>query len=428
MLIATGCVVLLLISWLIAITAKSDEEKQIELLAQAQRLMNDGIYINAVPLLEEAAEYSTKHNYAVEAELKRAYLALFGTRGYRSKYLGLLENQLSRNDTPPDVFAEAAEYYLSIRRVAEAITILADGVDRTTSEELIKLYESNRYVYATNRTGYDYVSAIHNGAAQVRKDGLWGMANERGSPMIPCIYEQISTFGADRAIVKHKGEIFAVDENNNRVAKLHENSTIFGQGFAQNRFPLYFDGGWHRTTGIFEIGTAAFEELGMYNQGYTAAKSGGKWGVIDLALDWLVPAEYDDIIRDELGRSFAQGAVFAKRGNIVYLLVDGKESGDVYDDARPFSDEGYAAVKRNGKWGFVDTTGTVRIEFTFDDALSFGQHLAAVKIGDYWGYISRDGRLAIEPVFQIAKSFSNGNAPVLTDRGWNFITLLEFRN
>jgi hypothetical protein len=67
------------------------------------------------------------------------------------------------------------------------------------------------------------------------------------------------------------------------------------------------------------------------------------------------------------------------------------------------------------------------IDFRFDDALSFGQHLAAVKQGDFWGYISLKGDIVIEPVFLEAKSFSNGSAPVLTERGWNFITLLEYK-
>ena len=44
-----------------------------------------------------------------------------------------------------------------------------------------------------------------------------------------------------------------------------------------------------------------------------------------------------------------------------------------------------------------------------------------------WGYVSREGNVVIEPTFLEAKSFSEGSAPVLTDRGWRFITLLEFK-
>jgi hypothetical protein len=69
----------------------------------------------------------------------------------------------------------------------------------------------------------------------------------------------------------------------------------------------------------------------------------------------------------------------------------------------------------------------VKIPFIYDDALSFGEHLAAVKIGELWGYISLYGHIVIEPVFFDAKSFSNGSAPVLTGRGWQLITLLEYK-
>jgi hypothetical protein len=129
---------------------------------------------------------------------------------------------------------------------------------------------------------------------------------------------------------------------------------------------------------------------------------------------------------DELGQSCAQGAVFVKKGNSVCLFVDGSQVGEAYDDAKPFGREGYAAVKKNGKWGFIDTSGDIKIGCQFDDALSFGQHLAAIKRDGFWGYISLYGKIVIEPVFLQAKSFADGSAPVLTERGWRFISLLEY--
>jgi len=427
MLISIGCVALLMLSWIITIGAKSNEERQLELMNQATRLMHDGIYVRAVPLLEEAAGYSTKYTLNVEGELKRAYIALFDTHGYRSKYVGLLERQLGRRDAPAEIFIEAANYYLSIQRISDAFEIFRTGIERTNCAELIEMYENNRYVYEINRVGYDFAADIHGGAAIVQRDGAWGMVYADGSLMIPCMYEQISTFYSDRAIVSKNSEIFAVDINNNRLALLHENAVDFGLGFAENRFPLFVEGAWRRTTGDFIIGTAQFEEIGMYSQGYAAAKVNGRWGVIDKDMNWLIPAEHDDIIRDEFGRCYAQGAVFIKKGASVYLYIDGKQTTSVYDNAKPFSNEGFAAVERNGKWGFIDNQGIVMIDFVFDDALSFGQHLAAVRVGDFWGYICVRGNIVIEPVFLEAKSFASGSAPVLTERGWDFITLLEYR-
>jgi len=425
-LIAVGCCVLLLISWVVTINSKSDAEKQLSLILQAAEFTKDGIYIRAVAPLEEAAGYNAAHTLAAETELKKVYLALINQRGFSRKYTGLLEKQMNRRDAHAETFAEAANYYISISRTQEALAILKTGIEKTGSAELLNIYENNRYVFETNRTPYDYVAAIHGSTVQVQTDGLWGVARSDGTALIPCEYERISTFSVDRAIVEKDGCIYAVDKNNNRVAVLGENADDFGN-LADNRIPLLVEGSWCRATGEFILGSAQFERLGMYSGGYAAAKSGGKWGVIDLSTGWLIPAEYDEIIMDELGRCYAQGAVFARKGGAVALFLGGRQIGDYFEDARPFSAEGYAAVKRDGRWGFIDIYGTEMIGFFFDDALSFGQHLAAVKLGEYWGYVSKYGYIVIEPVFLEAKSFSSGSAPVLTQKGWQFITLLEFK-
>ena len=425
-LIGAGCIALLLSSWLIAINSKSNDEKQLELMQQAADMMNDGIYILAVPLLEEAAGYNAAHTLAAEEELKRAYLALMDKRGFRRNYEHLLEKQMARSDAHPDIFAEAANYYLSISRLPEALAVLNAGIEKTGSDRLVAMYESNRYAYETGRASYDYIAAMNGSTVQVQRNGLWGIARANGSLMIPCLYEKISTFDVDRAIVVRDGEVFAVDRDNNRIALLGVEAADIGN-FADNRIPLLIDGQWRRATGGFVIGGAVFQELRTYSGGYAAAKGRGNWGVIDLASNWLVPPEYDEIIQDELGRCYGQGAVFARRGDLVYLFVGGQQIGESFEDARPFPPEGYAAVKRDGKWGFIDTNGNVMIGFMFDDALSFGQHLAAVKLGEYWGYVSVYGQVVIEPVFLEAKSFSSGYAPVMTQGGWRFIALLEYK-
>ena len=424
-LIGIACFALLITSWVIAVNARSDSEKQLELMARAAALTDDGIYVRAVPLLEEAARYNAEHTLAAEAELKRVYLALAGQRGFHRRYMNLLESQMSRKDAAPEIFAEAANYYLRISRLPDALAALRLGIERTGSEALRGIYESNRYVFQTGRAVYDYAAAIQGSAAQVRVDGLWGIARADGALLIPCEYEKISTFSSDRAIVRQGDEIFAVNSDNNRVAKLQERVLEFGN-LAGDRVPLLFEEGWRRATGEFIIGSSVFEQIGTYSGGFAAAKLDGAWGVIDLATNWLIPPEYDEIVLDELGRCYARGAVFTRKGGAVYLYVDGLQTEHVFEDARPFSGEGYAAVRNNGKWGYIDVDGTLVIDFFFDDALSFGQHLAAVKWGDLWGYISSYGQFAINPIFIEAKSFSNGSAPVLTERGWQFITLIEY--
>lgn len=423
-LIGIGCLALLLVSWIVAVSAPSNAEKQLSLIERAEGLMRDEIYISAVPLLEEAAGYRARHTATAESMLKEAYLQMIEQQGYLRKYTSLLDRQMDREDAAPEIFFEAANFYLERSKLNDALTVLKNGMEKTGSEELAALYEKERYAYVLSRVSYEQVTALYGNTVQVMRGGAWGLAMADGTLVIPCEYDKISTYSG-RAIVKKDGVISAVDANNNRVALLHEAASDF-KNYGNDRIGIRTDTGWRRANGALDLGAASFEEIGMYASGYVAARQNGKWGVLGMENDWLIPPEYDGIIQDELGRCCAQKAVFVRQGGDVFLFVDGKRMDGAYEDARPFAD-GYAAVRRDGKWGFIDTSGAVAIDFQFDDALSFGQHLAAVRDGELWGYISRSGAVAIEPVFLEAKSFSSGSAPVRTEKGWQFITLLEYQ-
>jgi len=422
--VAIMCVLLLTVSWIMAIQAKSDTEKQVELLGKARNYLADEIYVRAIPLLEEASAYSGDYTLDCETELKSCYLALIEQPGYPRKYTGLLEQQMGREDAQPAVFLEAAQYYLDRGRVKDALGVLRDGIKKTESPELERVYEDERYVYSYGRSTYEDVTTAVSGAIQVKRDGAWGLADASGELMIPCVYDKVSTYSAGQVIVKKDNVISAVNMDNNRIGLLHETATDFGN-YQEDRLPLQLTDGWHNADGQFNRGATAYEALGTYSDQCAAAKQSGRWGVINLSGEWMIPAEYDGIVMDETGRCWGQSRVFVRQGNQVRLLADGKPLGEPYEDARPFG-SGYAAVKRSGKWGFIDSAGEIKIDFQFDDALSFSQHLAAVQVGENWGYVSLDGELVIRPTFLEAKSFYNGSAPIRTVDGWEFIKLLEY--
>ncbi|MFT5858587.1 MAG: hypothetical protein ACI865_000675 [Flavobacteriaceae bacterium] len=48
-------------------------------------------------------------------------------------------------------------------------------------------------------------------------------------------------------------------------------------------------------------------------------------------------------------------------------------------------------VKKNGKWGYIDRTGKVKIPFRYDEACSFESAKATVKIGDNACLIDTEG-------------------------------------
>jgi hypothetical protein len=93
-------------------------------------------------------------------------------------------------------------------------------------------------------------------------------------------------------------------------------------------------------------------------------------------------------------------------------------------------------VRVDGKWGFIDKTGTIRIEPQFadlyqrygGDTFSDGLAPAAVGEGDdeKWGYIDTSGAWVVDPQWDYAKNFSEGLAVVGNKTGLDGDLFMEY--
>lgn len=89
------------------------------------------------------------------------------------------------------------------------------------------------------------------------------------------------------------------------------------------------------------------------------------------------------------------------------VLLFGKQ----FEYVKIFS-EGFAAVKLNGKYGFINTKGEVVVPCAYEGAWIFSEGLAAVKLNGKWGYINTKGEVVIPCVYESARPFSKGFAKV----------------
>lgn len=69
-----------------------------------------------------------------------------------------------------------------------------------------------------------------------------------------------------------------------------------------------------------------------------------------------------------------------------------------------------AAVKIEGKWGYINKKGELKIPAIFDGAGGFTEGVAPVKVKRYWGYLNKDGNFSINPVFTSVRNFHNRRA------------------
>ena len=65
-----------------------------------------------------------------------------------------------------------------------------------------------------------------------------------------------------------------------------------------------------------------------------------------------------------------------------------------WDDASVFS-EGLAYVGKNGKYGYIDTSGKLVIPCEWDDAGIFDEGIAPVEMDGKWGCIDTTGKLVV---------------------------------
>ncbi len=106
---------------------------------------------------------------------------------------------------------------------------------------------------------------------------------------------------------------------------------------------------------------------------------------------------------------------------MIPLMVSCSDKSDKYEKTNNLFSEGLAAVKTDGKWGYVDKEGRFIIKARFDDASAFSCGLAGVAIDEKYGYINTNGEIVIDLQFDGVASFIEERARVSVDEKCKYI-------
>ena len=109
------------------------------------------------------------------------------------------------------------------------------------------------------------------------------------------------------------------------------------------------------------------------------------------------------------------GYGFKFKKGYYYLL---NKKGKVVRTVEPFTfaesfNEGLALVEKNLKFGYVDISGKLVIDFKFDDAGAFRNGRTYAAIDGKYGYIDKYGKFTISPQFEYAFPFKKDTARVM---------------
>ena len=93
------------------------------------------------------------------------------------------------------------------------------------------------------------------------------------------------------------------------------------------------------------------------------------------------------------------------------LLVPNEPVRPHYDTVLPYSED-RAAVKKDGRWGYIDRNEREIVAPQYQDAWPYREGRAAIKKDGQWGYLDANGKEAVKPVYDRAWSYENGRATV----------------
>lgn len=218
---------------------------------------------------------------------------------------------------------------------------------------------------------YDIILKEHKGLFPVMRKKYWGAIDETGREVVACVYDSVLQTGNDQLAVKFKGQYGIINTKEdwlvypqaNRVTLINKDryfkksgKTLFLNAFDGNI--LYF------TDNAITINENNFTEH---------ISSGGTWNI-----------DYD--------------------GKIVSRQLPPVESTEKIFPAS----EGLRGIKRQGRYGFIDDLGRLRIANRYEDLKPFSEGLAAIKIRNKWGFINRDEQIVIQPTHEDASPFADG--------------------
>lgn len=424
---------LLGLSWFSALSeAASRPVKLREHLERAEELEEKGIYVDAVTEYENALEYDSD-NVDIYIKIAQAYLNMDDSR----KFVSVCESTAQNYQDRTEAMDLLINYYVENHYEYKAVKYLQNFTKTyPDNENAANWYLKLKGTYTELFCRYTQISEIVNDTMVVWDGELCGLADAKGDEQIPAMYQAIYPYSEDGFALAEKtdGTWIYIDEDG-QTRKVPDKEYAELGMLNEDRAPASKEGKFGYLDEEMEpAGEFIWDALTAVKEGTGAAKTGEMWVIVDKKGAAKSEERYEDVIVDGNGVCSNQKRIFVKKGE-AYSLIDTKERavGELsFENARAFTEEGYAAVCNGGKWGFIDSDGKLVIDYTYEDAKSFYNGFAAVFMDGAWGYIDEEGNLVIEPEFQEATQFSDeGTAAVKVlsqgEEVWQLIQLNLFQ-
>ncbi len=276
---------------------------------------------------------------------------------------------------------------------------------------------------------YQAVGALHERRFAVKRKNHWGYLDPRGQEVIACQYQSATPFDQGRASVTFQGGPGVIDTTGQWMVKPRRRSGGGAVHLERINENLYiFRPAEHHPVGRHPVGRhpesaqwGLIDQQGreVYRTNHQLINNGsslwersdnGRYGLVSYTGRRLLETRYDTVSALQEGKIYT----YRREGKFGILSWDGRELLDLnndFEELHPMSD-GFLGVRINGKYGFVDDWGRLRIANRYDSVTHFSSNMAAVKVMGRWGHIDKSEHLIVQPRFDCAYPFRGAAAMV----------------
>ena len=267
----------------------------------------------------------------------------------------------------------------------------------------------------------------------VQKGQKYGVMDFSGKQIIECKYPQIDVKGRNIYVTKDDNMVEVYDTSGNLTNM--SSDLIYIDIPEKDDYSIRIQTIDQNTTyQICKEGEDDVQEEYQYieyleNDLFVASKSGGNLGIIDLNGDVKTEFKYSsiqiipntDLIQmvntDNITVDFADktAKIITQMANVTitnnehfiklsnsneskYINLDGKEISNI----EAYPNNLLFAVSKDGKWGYTDKDGNIKVEAIYDKVTEFNKYgFAGVLKDGKWGIIKQDGTILVQPSYEI---------------------------
>jgi hypothetical protein len=217
---------------------------------------------------------------------------------------------------------------------------------------------------------YEQISPYNGKFFPVQNRGFWGAVDKGGKEIITCVHDSLLQSNGSNLVVKFKDSY--------GVINLDENWLVTPQ---QNSLELLNDDAYLEFNGRTTFLKTMKGQLIYFSDNTLEYKDGYLKEHLPSGAYWIISMD----------------------GIIIERSTQPQQTEKVFRES-----EGYRAILRDGKYGFIDGEGRLRIANRYEDAKPFNDGLAAIRIRGKWGFIDQSEALIIQPVYDGVENFNNG--------------------